>query len=194
MSQVCEGTICKGDEKVAVALKLPVRPVISAERSEYFSRKYAKEGMLLRRLKHPNVIEFVGLTILEDPPVLVLELAPGGSFSAYLQKRGRQLTIKQRVRFCVQAASAMEYLEERLIVHADVAARNFVLTTDELLKLSAFGSAIELLRKRDRAINTSTDHPKPTETEYPIKRLIRWLAPEAIRKCKKHRLQSNQFA
>ena len=62
----------------------------------------------------------------------------------------------------------MHYLEERKIVHGDLASRNILITSELTSKISDFG----LSHKLYSAINHSVDN----ETKLPI----RWFSPEAL--------------
>ena len=56
------------------------------------------------------------------------ELAPFGNLCEYLKKEGEKSTLKQLHTFASQLADAMAYLEDKKIVHCDLAARNLLLT------------------------------------------------------------------
>ena len=62
--------------------------------------------------------------------------------------------------WCQQIASAMEYLEDKRVVHGDLAARNVLVFTHELVKITDFGlskqlyaSSEYLLKRKVRALD-----------------------------------------
>lgn len=55
--------------------------------------------------------------------MLVMELVNGGSLDSYLRKNGANITTKQRVVMCFDAAAGLDYLHTHGCIHRDVAAR-----------------------------------------------------------------------
>ena len=75
----------------------------------------------------------------------VMEFMPGGDFLSYLRKKGAQLNSKKLLRFSIDAAAGMEYLESKNCIHRDLAARNCLISSDDsTLKISDFGMSREV--------------------------------------------------
>ena len=73
-----------------------------------------------------------------------MEFMPSGDFLSYLRKKGAHLKTKNLIRFSVDAASGMEYLESKNCIHRDLAARNCLIGSDDSLKISDFGMSREV--------------------------------------------------
>ena len=86
--------------------------------------------------------------------LLVMEFMPGGDFLSYLRKKGAQLNSKKLVRFSVDAASGMEYLESKNCIHRDLAARNCLIGSDDSLKISDFGMSREVEEGNVASVHT----------------------------------------
>ena len=75
----------------------------------------------------------------------VMEFMPGGDFLSYLRKKGTQLNTRKLLKFSVDAAAGMEYLERKNCIHRDLAARNCLISSgDAVLKISDFGMSREV--------------------------------------------------
>ncbi len=126
--------------------------------------KFMKEARMMRNYDHPNIIRFIGIAAQETPLMIVLELAPNGSVLGYLKKKGINVTLEERIRFCVEAANGMEYLEKKKCIHQDLAARNCLLGKTNCVKISDFG-----LSKQQETYKLVEKRKIP----------IKWVAPEA---------------
>ncbi|KAG7232724.1 hypothetical protein INR49_008186 [Caranx melampygus] len=96
-----------------------------------------------------------------------MELVPGGDFLSFLRKKKDELKTKQLVRFAVDAAAGMAYLESKNCIHRDLAARNCLVGEGSVLKISDFGMS----RQEDDGVYSSSGLK-----QIPIK----WTAPEAL--------------
>ena len=75
---------------------------------------------------------------------LVMEFMAGGDFLSHLRKNGAKLDTKKLLKFSVDAAAGMEYLESKNCIHRDLAARNCLIGTKDILKISDFGMSREV--------------------------------------------------
>ncbi|XP_035700554.1 uncharacterized protein LOC110844319 isoform X2 [Folsomia candida] len=71
-----------------------------------------------------------------------------------------------------QIANGMEYLASKKVVHADLACRNILLTSDMTIKITDFGLSRKLYSEITPALVFECDVPLPW----------RWMAPESLRK------------
>ena len=89
-----------------------------------------------------------------------MEFMPSGDFLSYLRKKGAHLKTRNLIRFSVDAASGMEYLESKNCIHRDLAARNCLIGSDDSLKISDFGMSreVEEGKKMGEALGTRLVH------------------------------------
>ncbi|KAL4309916.1 hypothetical protein GQ457_01G035430 [Hibiscus cannabinus] len=99
------------------------------------------ELTLLEKVRHPNVIQFVGAVTQNIPMMIVLEYHPNGDLGSYLQKKGR-LSPSKVLRFAVDIARGMNYLHECKpdpIIHCNLQPKNILLDSGGKLKIAGFG-------------------------------------------------------
>ena len=86
-----------------------------------------KEALAASRLKHENIVEFLGVCL--ESNLIILELMEGGELLTYLKSMRRYLTLWDLVDISHDVAKGCAYLERMKFVHRDLAARNCLLTS-----------------------------------------------------------------
>ncbi|XP_076665720.1 tyrosine-protein kinase hopscotch isoform X1 [Andrena cerasifolii] len=153
----------KDTEQQQVAIKKLKTRALEAD-----LRDFEREISIMKTLKHPNVVEILG--VISDPEVcLVMEYVKHGSLQSYLAIHKQELTCKRLLGFALDIATGMDYLGSMSIVHRDLAARNILVEDENKVKISDFGLA-QVTGKNDYYI-LQTDRGLP----------IKWYAPESIR-------------
>lgn len=66
---------------------------------------------VLQKVRHPNVIQFVGAVTQNIPMMVVVEYHPKGDLGSYLQKKGR-LQPHKALRYALEIARGMNYLHQ----------------------------------------------------------------------------------
>ena len=124
-------------------------------RGKWDVARMQEEAAMLERLRHPNLVMFLGSDLTQDqrgvPPVLsiVTEYCPGGSLHDALHGTGGAsasgdgLQPAERVRAARQIGSAVQMLhsEDTPIVHRDLTSNNVLLTRSRDAKVGDFGLA-----------------------------------------------------
>ncbi|XP_028254088.1 tyrosine-protein kinase Fer-like isoform X1 [Parambassis ranga] len=129
--------------------------------------RFLSEARILKQYDHPNIVKLIGVCTQRQPIYIVMELVPGGDFLSFLRKKKDELKTKQLLRFAVDAAAGMAYLESKNCIHRDLAARNCLVGDGSVLKISDFGMS----RQEDDGVYSSSGLK-----QIPIK----WTAPEAL--------------
>ena len=109
--------------------------------SPYNRRIFQREMQIAYRVRHPNLLQFLGAT-LEGEPLILTELMPT-SLRAVLGQR--TLSSGQVVSIGRYVASALNYLhlmKPDPVLHRDISSANVLLETDSLkAKVSDYGTA-----------------------------------------------------
>ena len=91
-----------------------------------FQHKFLSEARLLSALRHPNIVDIIGVCSKQQPLMIVLDLM-ASDLRKYLNdigKRGGKVNESELLHVCAQIASAMEFLAANNIVHRDLATRS----------------------------------------------------------------------
>eukprot|EP01090_Pellita_catalonica_P001893 TRINITY_DN11607_c0_g1_i1.p1 TRINITY_DN11607_c0_g1~~TRINITY_DN11607_c0_g1_i1.p1 ORF type:complete len:598 (-),score=77.58 TRINITY_DN11607_c0_g1_i1:143-1936(-) len=170
------GEVYKGKWRtVTVAIKA----LRMSERSpkEKLMQDFLSEVSLLRGLRHPNVVQFFGMSFLtsQNMSVFVTEFLPDGDLLNYLRANGWALTLPKLLNIARAIASGMDYLASNNVIHRDLSARNLLVersgSKEIRVKVCDFG----LSKMGDNDSNYTVSNSLDSHV-FPVC----WTAPEAI--------------
>ncbi|XP_047959666.1 serine/threonine-protein kinase CTR1-like [Salvia hispanica] len=150
-----------------VAVKILMEQDFHAERFKEFIREVA----IMKRLRHPNIVLFMGA--VTEPPNLsiVTEYLSSGSLYRLLHKPGARevLDEKRRLSMAYDVAKGMNYLHKRNppVVHRDLKSPNLLVDKKYTVKVCDFG----LSRLKANTFLSSKSAAGTPE----------WMAPEVLR-------------
>ncbi|KAK4779700.1 hypothetical protein SAY87_015806 [Trapa incisa] len=135
---------------------------------------FRHEVNLLVKLRHPNIVQFLGAVTERKPLMLITEYLRGGDLHQYLKEKG-SLSPSTAISFAVDMARGMAYLhnEPNVIIHRDLKPRNVLLVNSSAdhLKVGDFG-----LSKLIRVQNSHDVYKMTGETGS-----YRYMAPEVFK-------------
>ena len=104
-----------------------------------YKEKFVKEAQTIAALDHANIIPIYDVFEENNTAYYVMEYIDGESLSEVVKRRGA-LAESEAVEYVRQAASALEYLHERKIMHLDIKPGNMMLRRkDNRVVLIDFG-------------------------------------------------------
>ncbi|KAL8034426.1 hypothetical protein ABFX02_12G027600 [Erythranthe guttata] len=109
---------------------------------------------LLRELRHPNILQFLGSIVQGEDMILITEYLPKGNMNDILAKKVR-LDPATCLRYALDIARGMNYLHEhkpRPIVHNNLHPRNLLLDEGDQVKIGEYW--VQMLYER---IHTNQD-------------------------------------
>ncbi|KAF3448501.1 hypothetical protein FNV43_RR09214 [Rhamnella rubrinervis] len=137
--------------------------------TEGILQEYKKEIDIMKRLRHPNVLLFMGAASSEEQLAIVTEFLPRGSLFRTLHKNNQTIDIRRCLRMALDVARGMNYLHHRNppIVHRDLKSSNLLVDKNWSVKVGDFG-----LSKLKKATFLTAKSGRGTP---------QWMAPEVLR-------------
>ena len=137
--------------------------------------KFEEECLFISDLKHPNIVQYLGLHY--DPeteaPVLLMELLDC-NLTVHLSRQSFQpLPPKQQLDLCLDVSLALEFLHAHEILHLDLSSNNV------LLQLSPFGALIRA-KLTDFWVSKISDTNRFLAGTNPCPGSLVFMPPEAL--------------
>ncbi|KAI4320930.1 hypothetical protein MLD38_034362 [Melastoma candidum] len=152
-----KGTFCGQD----VAIK-----ALRAENlNKAMLQEFAQEVYILRKIRHKNVVSFIGACTKPPRLCIVTEYMSGGSVFYFLQRQKTVLELSTVLRLAIEVSKGMDYLHKNKIVHRDLKAANLLMDEHGVVKIADFGVARVQTQSGVMTAETGT---------------YRWMAPEVI--------------
>ncbi|KAL5212264.1 hypothetical protein ABZP36_023111 [Zizania latifolia] len=149
-----------------VAIKLLEKPENDQERAQALEQQFVQEVMMLSRLRHPNIVRFIGACRKSIVWCIITEYAKGGSVRQFLARRqNKSVPLRLAVKQALDIARGMAYVHALGFIHRDLKSDNLLIAADKSIKIADFGVA---------RIEVKTEGMTPETGTY------RWMAPEMI--------------
>src|SRR6266545_4051549 len=139
-----------------------------ADRHPDLVARFVREGAVLRRLQHPNIVGILDTFEQAGRYAIVMEYVPGGSLRALLEQ-ARRLPLDRVLAIGLELADALSRAHHLGVVHRDLKPENVLLAADGTPRLTDFGMA-RLERDDARLTQSGTLFGSPA-----------YMSPEAIR-------------
>ncbi|EOY15151.1 hypothetical protein QUC31_000393 [Theobroma cacao] len=152
-----KGTFCGQD----VAIK-----VLRTEHlNENLQREFTQEVNIMRKIRHKNVVEFIGACTRLPSLCIVTEFMSGGSMYDFLHKQKSGFKLPFLLKVAIDVSKGMSYLHQNNIMHRDLKAANLLMDENGVVKIADFGVARVQAQSGVMTAETGT---------------YRWMAPEVI--------------
>ncbi|XP_010436942.1 PREDICTED: serine/threonine-protein kinase STY46 [Camelina sativa] len=152
-----KGTYCS--QEVAIKVLKPER--LDSE----LEKEFAQEVFIMRKVRHKNVVQFIGACTKPPHLCIVTEFMPGGSVYDYLHKQKGVFKLPALFKVAIDICKGMSYLHQNNIIHRDLKAANLLMDENEVVKVADFGVARVKAQTGVMTAETGT---------------YRWMAPEVI--------------
>ncbi|CAI0461421.1 unnamed protein product [Linum tenue] len=128
-----KGTYCS--QEVAVKVLKPER--VSAE----MLREFSQEVYIMRKVRHKNVVQFIGACTQPPNLCIVTEFMARGSIYDFLHKQNGVFKLPSLIKVAIDVSKGMNYLHQNSIIHRDLKTANLLMDENEVVKVADFGVA-----------------------------------------------------
>ena len=129
-------------------------------------RLFKSEVKMLLQLRHPNVVQFYGVSFANDDCYLVTEYCKRGSLYDFLHDKKNDVPYHLQLRMAADAARGLDFLHQKNTIHRDMKSGNLLVTDGHRLKICDFGIS--------RHVNVANTMTASLGT-------VPWTAPEMLR-------------
>lgn len=136
MGDVFRGIDRTTDQPVAIKV---LKPEIVAQDADQLQR-FAREGELLAKLNHPNIVKVIKMVEEEGRNYIVMEYVGGGTLRDLLIEQP-QLPLDRVMEIALDLADALTRAHRLNIVHRDLKPANVLIAEDGTPRLTDFGLA-----------------------------------------------------
>jgi serine/threonine protein kinase/WD40 repeat protein len=154
---------------------MAVKQMATEEVSKRELGSLENEINLLRNLRHPNIVRYIGTELTNSALSIFLEYVPGGSLKALIDKFGALEESVARS-YTRQLLLGLEYLHRNGIAHRDIKGANCLVGNDGVIKLADFGNS-----KHWRPVATNVTGGANFTQTGDIKGTPAWMAPEVVK-------------
>ncbi|GLT30285.1 hypothetical protein SLA2020_050920 [Shorea laevis] len=151
------GTYCSQE----VAIKILKSELVTTE----MLREFSQEVFIMRKIRHKNVVQFIGACTRPPKLCIVTEFMARGSIYDYLHKQRGVFKLPSLLKVAIDVSKGVNYLHQNNIIHRDLKTANLLMDENEVVKVADFGVARVQSQSGVMTAETGT---------------YRWMAPEVI--------------
>ncbi|KAF9643894.1 kinase-like protein [Thelephora ganbajun] len=133
-----------------------------AEGPQKVTKTFCKEAVMWKRLKHPNIVPLLGVTI--TPLQLISTWMPGGNLPEYIRTHPNA----DRLAFLREATRGLIYMHDKGVVHGDIKGANIMIDKDGHAHLAEF-SLITLISDQSTFVSSCIESGT-----------LPWMSPELL--------------
>ncbi|XP_059287455.1 serine/threonine-protein kinase STY46-like isoform X3 [Lycium ferocissimum] len=133
--------------------------------NEDVQKDFAQEIYILRKVRHKNVVQFIGACTKHPHLCIITEFMSGGSLYDFLHKKKGFFRFPALLKVAIDLSKGMSYLHQNSIIHRDLKTANLLMDENQVVKVADFGVARVQVQSGVMTAETGT---------------YRWMAPEVI--------------
>lgn len=117
--------------------------------SRRMRKLFQNEGMVSKRLDHPNIVRVYDAVVEEEFAYLAMEYVDGCSLEEYI-RIDKLLPLHRVIGIIFKCCMALDSAYRQGIVHRDIKPANIMITGDDEPKIADFGLALNLTKHMER--------------------------------------------
>ncbi len=114
-------------------------------KNEQFKKRFHDEAKAAANLTHPNIVTIYDFGFDDSSTFIIMEYVPGIDLNSLIKQNKKHeiapITFRQGIDLMIQASKGLGYAHKSGIVHCDVKPHNFLVTPQNVLKITDFGIA-----------------------------------------------------
>ena len=139
----CDGLLCAAKVIHETLFDPTAQQLVAPQREHRLPmRRFEQECEFLSTIRHPNIIQYLGM--YQDPdtrlPVLLMELMDD-SLTHFLESSPQPIPYHIQVNVCHDISLALRFLHSNGIVHRDLSSNNVLMISNVRAKVTDFGMA-----------------------------------------------------
>jgi len=147
------GTVYEA-EQVATGRRVALKVLAQQLDSPLMRQRFLREGRLAAGVTHPNSLYVFGSEEVEGVPVIIMEIAGGGTLKDRLKKRG-PLSVPEAVDAILDVTAGLEAAWKAGVLHRDIKPSNCFVSPDGSVKIGDFGLSVSTLAREDSYLTAS---------------------------------------
>ncbi|XP_059280980.1 serine/threonine-protein kinase STY8-like isoform X2 [Lycium ferocissimum] len=128
-------------------------------------KEFSQEVFIMRKIRHKNVVQFIGACTRAPNLCIVTEYMSRGSIYDFLHKQKGAFKLPTLLKVAADVSKGMNYLHQNNIIHRDLKTANLLMDEHGVVKVGDFGVARVQAQTGVMTAETGT---------------YRWMAPEVI--------------
>ncbi|KAJ8567667.1 hypothetical protein K7X08_019875 [Anisodus acutangulus] len=128
-------------------------------------KEFTQEVFIMRKIRHKNVVQFIGACTRPPNLCIVTEFMSRGSIYTFLHKQRSAFKLPTLLKIAIDVSKGMSYLHQNKIIHRDLKTANLLMDEHGVVKVGDFGVARVQAQTGVMTAETGT---------------YRWMAPEVI--------------
>ena len=109
-----------------------------------------QEGMILLKLKHPNIVKCYGFYYEKDKIIILIEYAEGGDLFNKIENqknknKNKYFKEEEIIDWFIEICEGIKYIHSNNIIHRDLKPQNIFFNKDNHIKIGDFGISKQLI-------------------------------------------------
>ncbi len=137
MVYLCRDNLANRDVAVKV---IPQSALQGMGSGKLMNRLFTTEASLAGLLNHPHIVQIYDASVDDDHGYIVMEYVNGGTLARFTRP-DNLLSVGDVIEIACKCARALEYASALGVIHRDIKPANIMLTDNNEIKITDFGSA-----------------------------------------------------
>ena len=118
-----------------------------------------QEGMILSKLKHPNIIDCYGFDNEKDKIIISIKYEEGGDLLKRIEnQKNKYFKEEEIIDWFIEICEGIKYIHSKNIIYRDLKPQNIFLNKNNDIKIGDFGISKQLINKTKASTKIGTEN------------------------------------